>query len=161
MIKAIIGLGNEGSQYERTYHNVGQRAVKFFKEDLGDSIAFFIPGGFMNNIGRPVKQFLKEKKLVPEEILIVHDDSDILLGNFKFAKGGGAGGHNGVADIISQLGTEDFWRLKIGIRPKIEKARKKAGEFVLRKISFASRLALTKVFKKALKDLLDLTSKQS
>lgn len=99
-----------------------------------------------------MKKALKKHGAKPEEVLIVHDDSDIALGNFKLSFGRGSAGHKGVESIINALGTKNFWRLRLGIRPQerggLEAARKKAEEFVLRKISAKDRKTLGEVFEK-------------
>lgn len=139
-IKAVIGLGNEGAEYAHTYHNAGQ-IIQAELQRYADAnpeasgLIFFTPSGFMNNIGLPVKKFLKTHNLSADQLLIIHDDSDQALGSFKLTSGGGSGGHKGIENIIQQLKTEEFWRLKIGIRDPNEQSRKKAGEFVLRNLS--------------------------
>lgn len=135
-IKVIIGLGNEGSKYNKTYHNIGQVFTLAFKELNQESeILFYIPDGFMNQIGMPISQFLKNKNITPSEVLIIHDDSDQAIGDYKLVFDGGSGGHKGVQSVADHLGTQDFWRLKIGVRSNLERERKKAGDFVLKKWS--------------------------
>jgi len=152
-IKAIIGLGNPTAQYQDTYHNIGKKFVQYLslqKEavtgfllppqknfqycQLEDKI-LIIPNTFMNESGIAIKQALLYFKLKPEEILIVHDDSDQIIGNFKITFNQSSAGHKGVQSIIDQIGTQKFWRLKFGIRQKEEKVRQKAGKFVLKPIS--------------------------
>ncbi len=93
----------------------------------------------MNESGKAVKEAMKYFKIKPEEILIVHDDSDIELGKYKISFGRGSAGHNGVQSIINNLKTKNFWRLRIGVRPTTNNRRPttqiKAGDFVLKKIS--------------------------
>jgi len=86
----------------------------------------------MNESGRVVSSAMKHFNVKSEEILIIHDDSDIETGSYKLSYGAGSAGHNGIKSIIECLGTEGFWRLRIGIRGMhVEKA----GDFVLQKIS--------------------------
>ena len=111
----------------------------------------------MNESGGFVKKMLKKKGVKPEALLVIHDDSDLNLGSFKFSFGRGSAGHKGAESVIRTLGTKDFWRLRIGIRPigpispigligLIARRRKKAGEFVLRKISAKDKKTLESVF---------------
>ncbi len=163
--RLIVGLGNPGGEYDQTYHNVGfsflghltdglspprWQAVKgknFKYSELNNSI-LIKPLVFMNDSGKAVKAALKyfstKTKIKPQEILIIHDDSDIELGKYKLSFGRGSAGHRGVQSIIKALGSDQFWRLRIGIR-KIN-LRKKAGDFVLKKISPVDRRVLEKTF---------------
>ena len=134
----IIGLGNPGSQYASTYHNVGwlaldhlmetatqtmslvqkgkQKNFEFFKFINDHNLIFIKPLTFMNESGKAVAASLKYFKIKPEEILVVHDDSDIELGKLKLSFGRGAAGHHGIESIIKILKTKNFSRLRIGIR---------------------------------------------
>ena len=133
-IKLIVGLGNPGPQYEATRHNAGfwwvdqvcaetssklNLEAKFFGHAgklNGASEAWLLkPTTFMNVSGRAVGAIAKFYKIAPEDILVIHDELDLPPGTTKLKKGGGHGGHNGLKDIAAQLGTPDFWRLRIGI----------------------------------------------
>lgn len=158
-VKLIIGLGNPGKDYEKTYHNAGFLFIDYLiKNQPIPNFQFLISkllksGVYMNQSGEFVAKIIK-KKTKPEEILIVHDDSDIEIGNYKISFGRGSAGHNGVESIIKSLKTKNFWRLRIGIR-SLEKAsngkrqttRKKASEFVLKKINNKDLEILKNVFK--------------
>jgi len=173
-IKLVIGIGNPGKRYSKTYHNAGSLAVQSFVEELsgakpafkklasaeylkiGTSI-FARSAAFMNESGMAVSVLASYFRIKPEEILVVQDDSDIKLGEYKFTFGSGSAGHKGINSVMKALGTRDFWRLRIGIRPKITKRKKadlsaaaprvKAGDFVLRKISAADKKLLDKLFR--------------
>ncbi|PIR86697.1 MAG: hypothetical protein COU11_04270 [Candidatus Harrisonbacteria bacterium CG10_big_fil_rev_8_21_14_0_10_49_15] len=139
-IKLVVGLGNDGTRYAKTYHNVGRFVAKILEEKNTESPqgwSFFNPPGFMNTSGVAISQKLRQSPLKPESLLVIHDDSDQIRGNFKIVFGGNSGGHNGIESLIEHLGTKDFWRLKIGIREPVEVTRKKAEEFVLAKWSVA------------------------
>lgn len=185
-IKLIIGLGNPGKNYEKTYHNVGFLFIKYLSGEKSTKVRKFEfiradnkilikPLTFMNDSGEAVKEAVKYFGIKPEEILIIHDDSDIELGKFKLSFGRGSAGHKGIESIIqalktstkdgSALGGKNFWRLRIGIRHgkkadlplptgrQAPKARKtKAGEFVLTKISKANQEILENVFEEALNE---------
>lgn len=165
-IKLIFGLGNPGAAYANTYHNAGIIFLDYianatekneFKKSVGGLFAYRRTGGtilaknlnFMNEAGDAVKKAAIVNKIKPAEILLVHDDSDLRLGEIKFSFGRGAGGHKGVASTIKTLKTKSFWRLRIGIRPQREKIRAKAMIFVLRPIKSADRKILEAVFRVA------------
>ncbi|MDR2875745.1 MAG: aminoacyl-tRNA hydrolase [Methylobacillus sp.] len=134
-IRLFVGLGNPGLQYEATRHNAGfwwidelARAQgarlaaepKFFglagRMKCGNHEAWLLqPTTFMNASGRSVAALARFYKIAPEEILIIHDELDLPPGTAKLKKGGGNGGHNGLKDISAQLGTQDYWRLRLGI----------------------------------------------
>lgn len=142
MISLIVGLGNPGDQYLKTRHNAGfwlldllaknyqgiwKTEKKFFAETAQISInhlpiRLLKPQTFMNASGRSVASIAHFYNIDPESILVVHDELDLPEGDIKLKKGGGHGGHNGLRDIISALGTREFYRLRIGIdRPQDRK----------------------------------------
>lgn len=109
-MKLIIGLGNPGKEYENSRHNVGKWIIGQLKNfQLTKSTVF------MNESGKFVKRLMDRYKIPLDDLLIIHDDLDILLGEFKLQKGRGAAGHKGVQSIIDVLGNNNFWRLRIGI----------------------------------------------
>jgi PTH1 family peptidyl-tRNA hydrolase len=149
MIKLIVGLGNPGRQYEKTRHNAGflflDRLVSesncdWVKESRfdgflaeinfsGGKVMLLKPDTFMNRSGQAVGKVARYYKLVPEAILVIHDELDFDVGVVKLKKDGGHAGHNGLRDIIAHLGSKDFYRLRIGIgRPLVGKA---VADFVL------------------------------
>jgi len=161
MIKLIIGLGNPDKKYQNTYHNVGHIFVNFLlKSDARPAVCLIMPStAYMNQSGSFVAQALKKCTAKAEELLIIHDDSDLALGRYKLQFGRGAAGHHGVENIIQTLKTKNFWRLRIGIRPVTESyspqgqsIRKKAGEFVLKKITTKDKKVLNQVFETILND---------
>jgi len=131
----IVGLGNPGSRYEATRHNVGFRIVdrwvnrqghpvwreKFegqfvsINRAQGERVIALKPMTFMNLSGFPVRAASSFFKLQPAEILVVHDELDLPFGEFRLKLGGGDAGHNGVGSIIEQMGTDAFARLRFGI----------------------------------------------
>ena len=146
-IKLLIGLGNPGKEFEDTYHNVGQLFVdelagqdaKFKKEKYFEYIKAEKPVliktlTFMNQSGGAVAAAKKYFTVKPDQILIVHDDSDISLGNFKLSFARSSAGHQGVESIIKSLRTNRFYRLRVGVRPSREIRRTKANDLVLKKI---------------------------
>lgn len=148
-IKLIIGLGNPGKEYEKTYHNAGFLAVDFLTENLPD-FKFLKSDIFMNQSGDFVKKAIKKYKIKPEELMIAHDDGDIELGKCKISFNRGSAGHKGVESIIKSLKTKNFYRLRIGTRPKVflrRNKRIKAGSFALKKISAENLKIFEGVFK--------------
>ena len=134
-IKLIVGLGNPGPEYADTRHNAGFWLVDelawLWKAPLREEKKFFgevaraarpegevwllKPNTYMNRSGQAVQALAGFYKILPQEILVVHDELDIAVGRIKFKLGGGNGGHNGLKDIQAKLGTPDFYRLRLGI----------------------------------------------
>ncbi len=134
-IKLIVGLGNPGGKYETTRHNAGFWWVDEFARTEGATfrtdnkfhgmvaraslhghdVHLLKPQTFMNDSGRAVAALALFYKILPNQMLVVHDELDLPPGSAKIKLGGGPGGHNGLKDIIAHLGTKEFWRLRIGI----------------------------------------------
>lgn len=158
--KLIIGLGNPDKKYENTYHSVGFLFVEYLTKNLAKSkiqnakSKILKSETYMNESGKFVAKELKKSGAKPEELLIAHDDSDITLGNYKLSFGRGAAGHHGIESIMAALKSKDFWRLRIGIRPRNEKVRQKAEKFVLKKITAADKKTLADAFRKAAEEIL-------
>jgi PTH1 family peptidyl-tRNA hydrolase len=158
-IKLIIGLGNPGKDYENTYHNIGLLAIDYLEnyQALSAKYQALKSDVYMNESGGFVKKMLKKYKIKPEELLVIHDDSDIELGKYKVSFGRGSAGHRGVESIINILGTKDFWRVRIGIGKatsnKKQETRIKAGELVLKKISRKDSEIINKVFQTITNDI--------
>lgn len=133
-LKLIVGLGNPGPEYAQTRHNAGfvfvdelaaRHGGKFRNESRhkgelaririgAEELWLLKPMSFMNNSGGPVHSVATFYKVAPESILVAYDELDFPAGTVKLREGGGAGGHNGMRDVIAQLG-DAFWRLRIGI----------------------------------------------
>lgn len=159
-IKLIIGLGNPDPEYRATYHNVGHLFIDALeKSKIKEQQSKLLKTDvYMNKSGIFVKETLKKEKVSPEELLVVHDDSDIEFGNTKLSFNRSSGGHKGIQNIINHLKTEQFWRLRIGIRPAAAmratgKKRITADELVLKKITPLRMKELGKIFKEAIKKL--------
>lgn len=139
MVKMIVGLGNPGSKYHETRHNVGFMLVdrlakrenatfshdNIFQADIantfidGQKVYFVKPTTFMNESGKAVHALLAYYGLDERDLLVVYDDLDMVAGKIRFRQKGSAGGHNGIKSIIAHLKTQDFDRIKIGVgRPK-------------------------------------------
>jgi peptidyl-tRNA hydrolase, PTH1 family len=144
MLKLILGLGNPGSRYEMTRHNAGFVVVSklatvngasfSFKSNMNadlckttisnNSVLLAKPQTYMNLSGQAAQNIAHFYKIVPQDILVVHDDVSLPLGTMRFAKGGGAGGQHGVESIMEVMGNRDFHRLKIGVGPDPGGARR-------------------------------------
>lgn len=138
MMYLIVGLGNPGRQYEGTRHNMGfdtidyliekhripQGGVKFnamYGKGIigGERVILMKPLSYMNLSGGPVREMANYFKIDPEtEMIVVYDDIDLEPGQLRIRKQGSAGGHNGIKDIIRQLGTQKFLRVKVGVGAK-------------------------------------------
>lgn len=127
----VVGLGNPGRQYARTRHNLGARVVEAFRNDRGQPAfrtaaalaarvsrgehLLAIPTTFMNESGRAVRALVKKFRIPLDRLLLVHDDKDLAFGQSKLQRGRSSAGHRGVQSIIDTLGTNAFWRLRVGI----------------------------------------------
>ncbi len=138
-MKLIVGLGNPGSQYLNTRHNLGFNALNYFQDTLadfspwqnlekfkalisegqlnGEKIILAKPQTFMNLPGQAIKLLADFYKIEPADIWILHDDLDLPLGALRLGQNGSAAGHNGVASIIEKLGTQGLIRFRLGIAP--------------------------------------------
>jgi PTH1 family peptidyl-tRNA hydrolase len=158
-IKIVIGLGNPGNAYRATYHNIGFSAldrlsgassetewhkIKNFLFSKNGRLILVKPDNFMNESGRAVKQALAYFKTKPENLILIHDDSDIEAGSYKISFGRGAAGHRGVASIINELKTKNFWRIRIGVRSRIGKAE----NFILKKMTPGDKEKIDSILKK-------------
>jgi peptidyl-tRNA hydrolase, PTH1 family len=132
-MKLIIGLGNPEDKYSATRHNLGFEVLdelrrklntpewsleKKFKAEiskLGDELILIRPQTYMNQSGLAVASLKRFFKIDSKDIIVVHDELDLLLGHLKVRLGGGAGGHHGIENIIEQLGTDQFIRVRLGI----------------------------------------------
>jgi peptidyl-tRNA hydrolase, PTH1 family len=146
-IHLIVGLGNPGDRYMYTYHNAGALFVAHLRKNqvAASHVALADPSTFMNQSGEGVLRLVRKSGVSHEELLIAHDESDVALGSYKLQFGRGDAGHHGIQSIAASLGTEAFWRLRIGVRSD-SSSREKAGDFVLRQLSSSDRRALEDTF---------------
>lgn len=160
-MKLIVGLGNPGKEYEKTRHNVGFMAVDNFSNSKSlifkskfnalysetiinnEKVILLKPQTFMNLSGDAVLEFKNYFKIKIDDILVLYDDINFEVGNFKIKKSGSSGGHNGINDIISKLKTENIKRIKIGI----SKNKYKLKDYVLSDFSVEDLKKLNKMFK--------------
>jgi peptidyl-tRNA hydrolase, PTH1 family len=173
MIRLLVGLGNPGAEYEATRHNAGfwfiDGAARKLKVSLvperghfglvarastADGPVWLLePMTFMNLSGKSVAALARFFKIAPNEILVAHDELDLMPGQVKLKLGGSHAGHNGLKDIHAQLGSADYWRLRLGIGHPGVKAE--VVNYVLRKPSPLEREAIEQSIQQSL-GVLDL-----
>ncbi len=147
-IRLLVGLGNPGPQYEATRHNAGFWLAERYAKSVGvrfraeagffgrvaetQGLRIVLPQTYMNRSGQAVSALARFYKIAPEEILVAHDELDLLPGTVKIKKGGGHAGHNGLRDIAQALQTGEFWRIRIGIgHPRTLNLEQEVVDFVL------------------------------
>jgi PTH1 family peptidyl-tRNA hydrolase len=171
-VELIVGLGNPGSNYDRTRHNAGadlvlelaksyQVAMKHESKFFGDTakinidgrdVRLLIPTTFMNRSGQSVAALARFYQVPVEAILVVHDELDIAPGSARFKKGGGHGGHNGLRDIVQSLGNnKSFARLRIGIGHPGD--ARQVADYVLKKASPSDQQLISNSIDDALRTL--------
>jgi PTH1 family peptidyl-tRNA hydrolase len=173
MIRLLVGLGNPGPEYEATRHNAGFWWVDAVARKLGTTLlpqrSYFglaakastaqgavwllQPMTYMNLSGKSVAALARFFKIEPQEILVAHDELDLMPGQVKIKCGGGHAGHNGLRDIHAQLGSADYWRLRLGIGHPGVKAE--VVDYVLRKPSAEHRELIEQTIARSV-DALDL-----
>lgn len=171
MIKLFVGLGNPGPEYEATRHNAGFWWIDALAKELktplsmdksyhgmvgrttvhGHTVWLLQPQTFMNLSGKSVAALARFFKIAPQEILVAHDELDIAPGQVKLKYGGSHAGHNGLRDMHGQLGSGDYWRLRLGVGHPGDKAE--VVNWVLKKPSLDHRIAIEQCIDRSLKAL--------
>ena len=169
MIRLFVGLGNPGPEYDDTRHNAGFWYIDQLARRLGVNLVHDrayhgfvaranLPGGpvwllqpqtYMNLSGKSVAPLARFFKIAPEEILVAHDELDILPGQVKLKQGGSHAGHNGLKDIHAQLGSPSYWRLRLGIGHPGDK--NEVANWVLKKPAPEQRAAIEDCVARTLK----------
>ena len=175
-LKVIVGLGNPGSKYTETRHNAGfwfieelareysasfRQEKKFHGEVAkislaGKDIWLLKPETFMNRSGLAVQSLMSFYRISADQLLVAHDEIDLPPGTAKLKTGGGHGGHNGLRDIINQLGTKDFHRLRIGVGHPGSKDQ--VVDYVLHNASRDDRILIDRDIDDAVQVMPDLAS---
>lgn len=171
----IVGLGNPGRKFKKTWHNLGFLVLDQFrkennfpyfklskklksqiseKEFKRKKIILAKPQTFMNNSGKALKELISYYQLPLVKLIVVHDELDLPLGKIKISQNRGPGGHKGVASIIEEIGSKNFSRVRIGIKPEEKIARKK--DYLLKTFSLEKEQILKKIFKETTKILTQL-----
>jgi len=182
-MKLLIGLGNPGFKYKKTRHNAGFMTLNYIQKNIGGfskwklnkkfqaeisenpeaNILLAKPQTYMNKSGESVKSLVINYQLSVIDLFVIHDDFDLPIGSFKLEKEKGSAGHKGVQSIISSLGANNFWRLRIGIRPQNLGTEplnsglvpSKAENFVLKKFTREEKSTLENTIPEAVNALFD------
>ncbi len=166
----IIGLGNPGKSYEKTRHNCGFMAARYYVEHNNfpefkidkrfdglisekEHIIIALPQTFMNASGLTVKKIRDYYKIENQNIIVIHDEIDLPLGSYRKSQDRSSAGHRGVQSIIDLLGTKDFIRYRIGIAPISPDKKIKAGEIVLKKLTKKELEMINEVIKNVATDI--------
>jgi PTH1 family peptidyl-tRNA hydrolase len=166
-VKLIVGLGNPGREYEATRHNAGFWLLERFaaarrielraeRRHFGRVAAcegawLLEPSTYMNESGKSVLALAAFYKIPPAEILVLHDEIDFPPGTVKMKLGGGVAGHNGLKSIAARLGSQDFWRVRLGVGHPGDKHL--VADYVLKKPLKAEREAIEAALERALEVL--------
>jgi len=179
-MKLIVGLGNPGKKYEKTRHNVGFLVINELQKQLasfgvnpwelskkfnamvcgcsikGEKVILIKPLTFMNRSGEAVQNVGHFYKLAPRDVIVVHDDKDILLGELKIQENRGPAGHNGIKSIIEYIGTQDFTRVRIGIASENKNKMKDIPKFVLDKFGILEKKKLNLSIEEAVEKIMGI-----
>lgn len=178
-MKLIVGLGNPGKEYEKTRHNVGFMALNALREALekyevsswelskkfnavisgcsvrGEKIILTKPMTYMNASGEAVQLIGQYYKVIPNDIIVIHDDKDLPLGTVRMQVDRGHAGHNGVRSIIELIGTQAFTRFRIGIAVEKPATKKETADFVLSKFGLLERKKVQEAIRKTVHGVLE------
>ncbi|MCX6736798.1 MAG: aminoacyl-tRNA hydrolase [Candidatus Parcubacteria bacterium] len=165
-MQALIGLGNPDRKYQNNRHNAGCIFLNWFKDTYPEHCSDWIdqkkisaevsqseklilvkPKTYMNESGKIINPLKKYFHLANNEIILFHDDSDLIIGQFKISLKKSSAGHHGVDSVYAHLKDNDIKRVRIGIRPLLEKKRQKAEDLVLKNFRPEEKEILTSVFK--------------
>jgi len=156
----IVGLGNPEKKYEKTRHNIGFRIIDELEKiyDLSqDKVILLKPDSYMNNSGQVAREYLAYEKISPENLIVIHDDIDLLFGDIRVSKDSSSAGHKGVQSIIDELKTKNFCRIRIGIRQNNNQDTRSnnqdTAEFVLKNFSKDEEEKLPEIIKKVLSEV--------
>ncbi len=179
MIKLVVGLGNPGSDYDDTRHNAGVWFVDRLARDAGASLRnergfhalvaraqiankplwLCEPQTFMNRSGIAVSALATFHRIASEEMLVVHDELDLMPGTARLKLGGSSAGHNGLKDIAARCGGPAFWRLRLGIgHPRTLELNQGVADFVLHRPDRADRMAIDQAIERGLAVMPDIVA---
>ena len=180
-MKLIVGLGNPGKLYAKTRHNAGFMVLDKLREELkkeynisdwelskkfnaevcggtinNNKILLVKPMTFMNDSGQAVQLIAHFYKLTPTDLIVVHDDKDIKLGEIKIQTDRSSAGHNGVQSIMDHIGTQNFARVRVGVAPENPKKMSDTAKFVLNRFGLFERKKAEEVISRAAQETLKL-----
>ncbi|MCX6704934.1 MAG: aminoacyl-tRNA hydrolase [Candidatus Woesebacteria bacterium] len=160
-MKLVVGLGNPGEKYKNTRHNAGflvaeelQKQITKSKSQIPNKaqILIFKSKNFMNDSGNFVKKLINRYSLSTNNLFVIHDDLDIPLGSYKIQFGTGPKVHNGVNSVEQELGTKDFWRIRVGVDNRSSNDRIQGEDYVLEDFKGDERKLLDGVIEKICKE---------
>lgn len=183
-MKLIVGLGNPGKRYARTRHNVGFMVLDALHDELAktcdmndwsltskfnaeicgctihgsEKILLVKPTTFMNRSGEAVQMIAHFYKVPPKDLIVVHDEKDLPLGDIRIQGSRGHAGHNGIKSIINHIGTKDFTRVRVGIASSNPKKMNDTATFVLKKFGLTERGTLKKIIDESVFHILEVLS---
>ncbi|MBT3949049.1 aminoacyl-tRNA hydrolase [Candidatus Parcubacteria bacterium] len=176
-MKLIVGLGNPGKRYARTRHNVGFMLLDELHKELkryninewelskkfnakisgctisGEKIILAKPMTYMNHSGQTVQLIMHFYKMTHNDLIVVHDDKDILLGEIKMQTDKNHAGHNGIKSIIEHIGTKDFMRLRVGVASENKRKMKDTAKFVLHKFGMFEKKKLEETIQESITEI--------
>lgn len=173
-MRLVIGLGNPGKEYENTRHNAGFMAVDYWREKMGwedfkeekkffslisegkigrEKIILAKPITYMNDSGVAVRTLMNFYKIKPEKIIVLQDDKDVVIGKIKTQNNRGDAGHNGIKSLQKHIGTNNFTRIRIGIRSADEEKIEVISHFVLNNFNKEEKQILKNTFSKITAEL--------
>ena len=172
-MKLVIGLGNPGKKYEKNRHNVGFKVMDKLGEILGEEkfvlekrweaevmkVGDFVlvkPNTFMNDSGRSVRKIKDYFKIDLDDVWVAHDDLDIVLGEYKMQKGKGPKIHNGLKSVEENLGSDGFWRIRVGVDGRGGKRRESGEKYVLGDFGKKEDGVMMKVVDEVVEDFLSM-----
>lgn len=173
----IVGLGNPGKEYDNTVHNIGFSALDTLADKLcvkikekgcaslfgsqfvgGNKVVFAKPMTYMNLSGTAVKQLLNSNKMQPTQLVVIYDDIDLPVGSVRIRKEGSAGTHNGMRNIIEELGSKEFLRIRVGVYE--DRGQMPLRDYVLSKLRGERKEKLDKVVEKVAECLQEFIATQ-
>lgn len=175
-MKLIVGLGNPGAEYTVTRHNLGWMLVDALAKALGagdwrhddrfeadvtecgvgnDKVILAKPTTFMNNSGRAVERIRAYFKIEPADIVVAHDELALPLGSVRMRLGGSTAGHNGIGSLIHHLGTDAFWRVRVGIETDHPQRLADPTNFVLTRFATEEQAIVDRVIDQTVRHLVD------
>jgi peptidyl-tRNA hydrolase, PTH1 family len=176
-MKLVIGLGNPGKQYEKTRHNIGFVIVNALREHLHgtdwklskkfnaeiseigsgeEKIILAKPMTFMNASGQAVQLIMNFYQLTNKDLIVVHDDKDLKLGEIKIQEDRGHAGHNGIRSLIDHIGTKDFTRVRIGVASDNDRRMQDTSKFVLGKFGLLEKRKVKEIVEKSVETIVSL-----
>jgi PTH1 family peptidyl-tRNA hydrolase len=153
-MKLVVGLGNPGVRYENTRHNAGFFVAERLQESkYPKGVVVKRSDVFMNDSGKFVEKLLGDGRIQESDLYVIHDDLDIRLGEYKIQFGKGPKDHNGLKSVDDELGTDQYWHVRVGVDNRDSSNRVDGEEYVLQNFSMEENVVLEGIVKKVVQDL--------